>query len=74
MSTTVLNRHTSALHTSHGGAPGLWAQFWSAFERHGQRRAASELRRHADLQAFCHPDLARSMRAAADRAEIVGRA
>jgi len=67
MSSTVLNRHAPTL--QQGRHDGLWSGIWAAFERHGQRRAASELRRQADLQAFCHPDLARGMRDAADRAD-----
>lgn len=47
----------------------FWQRLWAALERHGQRRAAAELRRIAILHAFSDPALNRQLLDAADRAE-----
>ncbi len=47
----------------------FWQRLWAAVERHGQRRAAAELRRVARLHAFTDPALTRQLLAAAADAE-----
>lgn len=47
----------------------FWQRLWAAIERHGQRRAAAELRRIATLHAFSDPALNRQLLDAADQAE-----
>lgn len=50
-------------------APTMWQRLWAAIERHGQRRAAAELRRLASHHVFSDPAMTRHLLAAADQAE-----
>ena len=47
----------------------FWQRLWAAIERHGQRRAAAELRRIAAHHVFSDPEMTRHLLAAADQAE-----
>ncbi len=66
MSTTVLHAPRIAVVN---GQTGFWSQFWHALERHGQRRAAAELRRTAWRYETSDPVLARQLLQAAREAE-----
>ena len=47
----------------------FWQRLWAAIERHGQRRAAAELRRIASHHVFSDPEMTRHLLAAANQAE-----
>ncbi len=47
----------------------FWQRLWAAIERHGQRRAAAEMRRVASTHVFSDPEVARQLRVAARQAE-----
>ena len=49
--------------------PTVWQRLGAAIERHGQRRAAAELRRIAAHHVFSDPEMTRHLLAAADQAE-----
>ena len=49
--------------------PTVWQRLWAAIERHGQRRAAAELRRIAAHHVFSDPEMTRHLLAAAVQAE-----
>lgn len=68
MSTSVLH-HPQLAPRATTGAPGFWQRLWIAIERHGQRRAAAELRRVASHHVFSDPELSRQLLAAADQTE-----
>lgn len=72
MSTSIL-RHPNLRQASIAqvsATTGFWQRVWAGIERHGQRRAAAELRRMAAVHAFADPELNRQLLAAAARAEI----
>jgi hypothetical protein len=71
MSTSIL-RHPNLRQASIAqvaATSGIWQRVWAGIERHGQRRAAAELRRMAAVHAFADPELNRELLAAAARAE-----
>jgi hypothetical protein len=60
MSTTALNIPLPGARTK-AATPGLWLRLWAALERHGRRRAATELRRIAAMHDFSDPALTRQL-------------
>ncbi len=68
MSTTALNIPLSGARMQ-AASPGLRLRLRTALERHGRRRAATELRRIAALHAFSDPVLTRQLLDAAASAE-----
>lgn len=73
MSTSVL-RHPHHLGPITGTTPGFWQRLWAGIERHGQRRAAAELRRIASHHVFSDPAMTRALLDAAAHAERGDRA
>jgi hypothetical protein len=68
MSTTVLQTLRLAPVASTAAAtPSFFQRLWTALEAHGQRRAATELRRVAERHMHGDPALARRLLEAADR-------
>lgn len=70
MSTTL--HYQARLGTLSPSAPAsstFWKRLWAAIERHGQHRAAAELRRVAALHVFSDPALNRQLLDAAEHAE-----
>ncbi len=68
MNTSILNIPLPGARTK-TATPGFWLRLWAALERHGQRRAATELRRIAALHDFNDPVLTRQLLDTADSAE-----
>lgn len=69
MSTTILNTPVASACMTAASSPGFWLRLRAGLERHGRRRAATELRRLSALHAFGDPTLARQLLAAAASAE-----
>jgi hypothetical protein len=72
MSTTILHHPNLRLAAiaQVSASSGFWQRVWAGIERHGQRRAAAELRRVAAVHAFADPELSHQLLAAASRAEL----
>lgn len=67
MTTTVLNPALGNARARPESS--LLQRVWAALEAHGQRRAAAELNRIAALHVSTDPELARNLRALAQRSD-----